>query len=578
MGDTKQLTVVDFFCGAGGFSEGFRQQGFRIIQGYDNWRPAIDTFNHNFGTNSECYDILNFNNSIEEINKVPNTDVIIGSPPCVSFSSSNNSGKADKTKGLLLIKAFLRIVVIKKFQKDSILKAWYMENVPNSKKYLPASFNFEDLELTEWAEENGLNPQALAITLEGNQPVINAADYGSYQSRKRVISGEIIAAKKLIVPAPTHSNVDQCLPKWRSLKELLQLMPSPILKDESIIVDPIYPTITLSSKLLTDHFYDSGIYQSKWSQAKRLKTNHPYMGVMSFPENLEKPSRTVLATISASTREAHIYQSEYNRKGDGEYRSPTVREAATIMGFPYTYQFLGSANPKWRLVGNAVCPSVSRAFAGELLKHLNLEIPSSLKVTLQPKLEGVINLNNPNPINFSEASVKIKNSRFRGHPLKVGNLTVTLSNYDIATRGDVGGAWMTSIQYGTGSGFPIQKVDDYYYEQIEETIKKFPAGESFINRVNNGFSDKIGTAKQLQMMYEQCRSTDLLTEPTLLIEKLKQLIDEAGIADLMYKQEQIKFFSYKAVVPVSQLFALYAVNKISTIANGEYNGSKNENQ
>ena len=577
MGDKKLLTVVDFFCGAGGFSEGFRQQGYRIIQGYDNWRPAIETFNHNFDTNSECYDILNFNESIEAINNVPNTDVIIGSPPCVSFSSSNNSGKADKTKGLLLIKAFLRIVVVKKFQKDSILKAWYMENVPNSRKYLPASFNFDDLDLAVWAEENGLDSQETAITLEGNQPIINAADYGSYQSRKRVISGEIISEKKLIVPAPTHSNLDQSLPKWKSLKELLNLMPSPIYKFESIVEDPIYSAIRLSSKLLTDQFYDSGIYQSKWAQAKRLKTNHPYMGVMSFPENLEKPSRTVLATISASTREAHIYKSEYNRKGDGEYRSPTVREAATIMGFPYTYQFLGNSYAKWRLVGNAVCPAVSRAFAGELLKHLTHEIPNSLKLILQPKLAGVINLNNPNPINFAEAPIKIKNSKFRGHPLKVGNLTVTLSNYDIATRGNVGEGWMTTIQYGTGSGFPIQKVDDYYYEEIEETIKKFPTGERFINRVNNGFSGQVGTAKQLQMMYEQCKSTDSLTEPTLLIEKLKQLIDEAEISDLIYKQEQTKFFSHKTVVPVSQLFALYAVNKISTIANGEDNGSKSEN-
>ena len=28
-----QLSVIDFFCGAGGFSEGFRQQGFEIAMG-----------------------------------------------------------------------------------------------------------------------------------------------------------------------------------------------------------------------------------------------------------------------------------------------------------------------------------------------------------------------------------------------------------------------------------------------------------------------------------------------------------------------------------------------------------------
>ena len=46
----NKLTVLDFFCGAGGFSEGFRQQDYNIVAGYDHWKPAIDSFNHNFGT------------------------------------------------------------------------------------------------------------------------------------------------------------------------------------------------------------------------------------------------------------------------------------------------------------------------------------------------------------------------------------------------------------------------------------------------------------------------------------------------------------------------------------------------
>ena len=132
----SQLTVIDFFCGAGGFSEGFRQKGFKILNGYDNWQPAINTFNHNFETKSTTKNILDFKESIEEIDLLPNTDVIIGSPPCVSFSSSNISGKADKESGVILTKIFLRIVAVKKYQKNSILKAWYMENVANSRNYL----------------------------------------------------------------------------------------------------------------------------------------------------------------------------------------------------------------------------------------------------------------------------------------------------------------------------------------------------------------------------------------------------------------------------------------------------------
>ena len=47
----KDLRVIDFFCGAGGFSEGFRQQGFKVIMGVDNWRPAVETHNLNHGLN-----------------------------------------------------------------------------------------------------------------------------------------------------------------------------------------------------------------------------------------------------------------------------------------------------------------------------------------------------------------------------------------------------------------------------------------------------------------------------------------------------------------------------------------------
>ena len=92
---SDNLTVIDFFCGAGGFSEGFRQMGFEIKYGYDHWKPAVDTYNHNFNLNCEVKNILDFETSIDEIESLPNTDVIIGSPPCVSFSSSNKSGNAE---------------------------------------------------------------------------------------------------------------------------------------------------------------------------------------------------------------------------------------------------------------------------------------------------------------------------------------------------------------------------------------------------------------------------------------------------------------------------------------------------
>lgn len=564
----ESLTVIDFFCGAGGFSEGFRQQGYDIKGGYDNWQPAIDSFNHNFNTNSKVKNILDFKDSIEEIDLLPNTDVIIGSPPCVSFSSSNISGKADKESGVLLTKIFLRIVAVKRYQRDSTLKAWFMENVANSRNYLADYYTFNDLGLGDWAKKNKLSPKKHAIILKENQPLINSADYGSYQARKRAISGEITRRKKLIIPNPTHSQKElNGLKKWNTLGELLDKIPPPNQeKNSDEVSDPIYPTIKIPLSELTDHFYDSGLYRSEWRQSKYLKKNHPYMGKMSFPENLEKPSRTVTATKSGTSREALIYKAEYSRKGNGEFRSPTIREIASIMGFPYTYQFIGSANSKWRLVGNAVCPSVSKSLALQLKKELGLKATKKLHLIENANLEGVPNLNTFSKKIFNKQPIRVKNSRFRRHPFKHGNLTVSLSNYDIDKNSKTKKKWFTSIQYGTGEGFPIQNIDNDYYKIIEPIIKNISCGRDFIEKINNGFSAQIGSSKELQKMYEIQVSSHPLLEPTELVVAVKNMIGTLDFEEHNF-QNGTNIFKNKNTVPVKQLFALYAINKISSIAN-----------
>ena len=67
------------------------------------------------------------------------------------------------------------------------------------------------------------------------------------------------------------------------------------LNTNRVIRDPIYKDIKLPANELTDHFYDTGLYESEWKQSKHLKINHPYMGKMSFPEKEENPSRTITA-------------------------------------------------------------------------------------------------------------------------------------------------------------------------------------------------------------------------------------------------------------------------------------------
>lgn len=561
---------MDFFCGAGGFSEGFRQMGFHILHGYDHWKPAIDTYNHNFNLDCEVKNILEFKNSILEINNIPNTDVIIGSPPCVSFSSSNKSGNADKSLGVELTETFLRIVAVKKHQPNSILKAWYMENVVNSKRYLQTSYTFKDLHLTDWATENRISPNRIAIDLLENSTIINSADYGSIQARKRVISGEIIKRRKLIIPPVSRQDkgLQGKLLSYNTIKLIKLNFPSPYEKKSNTIIKDIQYPIEIEQSKVTDHFYDTGVYESEWKSSKHFKTNHPFMGKMSFPENEDKPSRTITATKISNSRESIIYISEIKRKGDGEYRSPTVREAAVIMGFPITYQFIGSSEGvKWRLVGNAVCCSVSRAFAKITLDQLKIKNDDTLLVCKEPKLSGVNDLNDYVLKNFNNPPIKNKGSRFRRHPIKDGNLTVTLSNYDIESNSKANGKWMTSIQYGTGEGFPIQKVSDGHYNNLESLISKSEKGKKFIKIINNGFSEKIAKGKQLQEMFEVQKSFDAFLEPTKLIEEVKRIIDEIGSDQEHFIQKELVIFKNKQIIPTRQLYALYAINKISTIAN-----------
>ncbi len=565
----QSLKVIDFFCGAGGFSEGFMQMGFEIIGGYDHWKPAVDTFNFNFNLKCEVKDILDFRTSIEEIDNIPNTEIILGSPPCVSFSSSNKSGNADKSLGVELTETFLRIVAVKKHQPNSILKAWFMENVANSRKHLKQTYTFQDLELTEWAIEKNINPSTIAINLSENSAIINSADYGSFQARKRLISGEIMSKEKLVLPEISNSSKGlNGKMKYLSIGEMKKNFPHPFVKESKIIIkDPQY-LIKIPLNKLTDHFYDTGIYAVEWKFSKYWKIDHPFMGKMAFPENENNPSRTITATKIANSRESIIYKTEIKRIGDGEYRLPTVREAAIIMGFPINYQFLGTENNKWRLVGNAVCCNVSRALARVVLKEFKKVEPKTIVIEEKGFNDGNLNLNTFSTKLFVKPPIKNKGARFRRHVTKEGNLTVTLSNYDIEKNPKSSeGKWYTSIQYGTGKGFPIQKINNKFYESLEAIIKGHKGGKEFLKVINNGFTDKIANANELQKLYELQISNGKHLEPSELVVIVQKLINELDIDKVNIEQKKLKVFKYKEKVPVKQFFALYAINKISTIAN-----------
>src|ERR1700692_1565231 len=99
----KVFTVTSLFSGAGGLDLGFEWQGFNILWASDLSKDATDSYLTNFGRPALQCDISDLSATA-----IPNADVIIGGPPCQSFSLVGQR-KPDDPRGQLVFE-FLRIV------------------------------------------------------------------------------------------------------------------------------------------------------------------------------------------------------------------------------------------------------------------------------------------------------------------------------------------------------------------------------------------------------------------------------------------------------------------------------------
>lgn len=147
---------------------------------------------------------------------------------------------------------------------------------------------------------------------DGASGKYNAKYYGAPTNRERYLCGEF--------PRPVETKTDNNI---ITLRQVLDSLGDPLRTDNGPITDINYPGLTLEAQQVTDQHYLYELAAFECQTAKRLKQDKGYMGKMSFPENLDRPARTVMATMTASAREAMILG-----YGENRYRLPTVREAA----------------------------------------------------------------------------------------------------------------------------------------------------------------------------------------------------------------------------------------------------------
>lgn len=498
----SELKVIDFFCGGGGFSEGFRQAGFKVIWAVDNWRPAVNTHKENHPEcETVCDDVIRLSLlPDEEFNRIiPDSEIIVGSPPCTSFSNSNRSGNGDKTKGLELIQAYLRIIARKKNKHGSILKYWILENVPKVKSHIQDQYTPKELALDGEFILNVKGP---------NSHEYNAKYFGVPSNRIRYFCGDF--------PTPTVVNAtDQDL---IPLRTILDALGAPKEKLHTDICDPIYGLV-MKGEDVSDHHYIQELSEFERTKIIRLKQDRGFMGRMAVPENPEKPARTIMATMSFTSRECFVLANGVER-----LRAPTIREVAMLMSFPIDYRFYGnSLGAKYRMVGNAVPPKISFAFAKAILSAENEAIePLLYRPIVHAHRIAFLNLN-LDEIPIKEEKRKNAKAKFKYHIpyYKFDTYRIELTNHG-SDLDNLNFIWTAEIHYNQGKD--RAKIFRPSIGNIEIAEAQLKRADAFFDPI----LDKIVNFNQFQDIHIQTinevRSGELLG-PYEVLSRIKDFLD-----------------------------------------------------
>jgi DNA (cytosine-5)-methyltransferase 1 len=359
------LLYADLFSGCGGMSLGFEQAGFECVGAVDRNEDAAETYQSNIGTKPIVDDITRYTagDLLDQFGiDRGDLDVLISCAPCQGFSQHRNKHDAehDERNTLVSFSAELAVEMEPEF--------FVMENVP---------------ELIQGSKEKYWN-RTYEVLKSNNylisSDVLNAADYGVPQRRRRAIVIARKEGRKVELPPPV---VDE----HRTVADAIGDLPS-IEAGETHPADPMHraPNHTQRIIEMLDLIPDDGgswmeipeEHQDQyWLDSMKKRANEG--DLKSFCDTYgrmywDRPAGTITRKSSTPSCGRYVHP-EQNR-------NVTVREAARLQSFPDDWTFEGSFISWYEQNGNAVPPKLANAIATQIKRLLPVTEKGAQQTTL----------------------------------------------------------------------------------------------------------------------------------------------------------------------------------------------------
>ena len=341
MSGYQQITAVDLFAGAGGFSLAAHNAGINILSAIEYNNHACNTYRKNLiermGLEIRLYN--------KDINKIPpeqlitevpalanGCDLVIGGPPCQGFSAHRFKDKGvDDPRNELLIKYF-------EFVKALQPTAFLVENVPGLlwKRHEDYLVRFRDT--------------AANAGYKLFDPVIlNASDYGVPQRRRRVFILGVKAKSNLQIswpPNPTHSKPN-CNSE-KSAKKSTWLSASEVFNRPLNSNDPNAVHMNHSEKMIDRFKKTPANGGSRSDSGIVLPCHEKHSGHKDVYGRIDpsKPGPTMTTACINPSKGRFVHPTEHH--------GITLRHAARFQTFPDDFVFSGGLIAGGVQIGNAV--------------------------------------------------------------------------------------------------------------------------------------------------------------------------------------------------------------------------------